>query len=197
MFTVGCTFGSLSFANVCSNMSEDLFGLCNAYCVAKACHTSDPNGSSNSCNILRDKFLQRAGYPIPCLQNPAISVTKKTNGSVYTPEADLKLVVGDGVSWNYTIKNVGNVAVTVNSVVDNVESQTGTGPNPSVTCLSELPATIQPNETLDCSASGTVQKGMYINEVTATALNPHTNSTIQAKATGSYFGIAPGIKITK
>lgn len=179
-----------STTNICSNLSGDLYGLCNSYCIAKQCASSSPNGSQNSCDNLKDKFFQRAGFPVPCLAKPSISVVKKTNGVVEDPTIDYKLLVGSAVNWSYIITNNGNVSVTINSVVDSASL----GSNPTVTCNNPLPAALAVGGVLNCSASGIAQQGQYTNTVTVSASSASGSAT--AEANGSYLGVKPGIAIT-
>ena len=188
------SLGSVGFAASCDNLTGDLFGLCNAFCVAKVCQTSNPNGSAESCNLLSEKFLKRAGYPLPCLEKPAIIVLKKTNGIIYNPTSELKLVVGESVNWSYSIRNLGNVPITINSVVDFV--QVGSEGNPNVTCSPALPTSIGPNNLLECYAQGVVGLGTYVNEVVVHGISSQ-GTNVTARATASYFGVNPGISIKK
>src|ERR1043166_3015405 len=101
-------FGPPGFAGSpgpCDSLTGDLFNLCNAYCVAKKCQTATPKGSAQSCQIIQQQFFQKAGFPLPCLQRPSISVEKKTDGQIFDPLNPLKLIVGTSVNWNYLITN--------------------------------------------------------------------------------------------
>ncbi len=54
---------------VCSGLSGNAFGLCNAYCEAKNCDDSaNRNGSENSCTQIYDNFMKVAGEGVkmPC-----------------------------------------------------------------------------------------------------------------------------------
>ncbi len=51
---------------VCSGLSGNAFGLCNAYCEAKSCYSSENYGSP-SCTQLRSNFERLPGSPeMPC-----------------------------------------------------------------------------------------------------------------------------------
>ena len=52
---------------VCSGLSGNAFGLCNAYCEAKSCYSSENYGSP-SCTQIYDNFMEVAGggAKMPC-----------------------------------------------------------------------------------------------------------------------------------
>jgi hypothetical protein len=170
------------------------YGLCHAYCEVKTCYDNTlRKGSQASCDSILAAYVKQFNSSPPCVQNPAISVEKKTNGIISTASStpQLELLVGSPISWTYSITNTGDTPVTVNSVVD-LGSDNST---PAVTCNTPLPASLAESAVLSCQASGVAEPGPYSNEVTVTATAG--TRTLTATALGAYLGLSPGIQITK
>lgn len=174
---------------------NNLRDMCIDFCVQEKCQslsTSDKDYKNDvrRCDKLADKFLAKAGFPIPCIQKPSLSVQKLTDGLVEgtTP---IKLNVGDPVNWTYNITNNGNTNLTVNTVVD-----TGSDLKPiSVSCNPALPAPLAAGLSMSCNATGTVIPGNYTNKVSVTALDSNSQQ-VSGSDSGAYDGLTSGIKIT-
>ncbi len=95
------------------------------------------------------------------VEEPAISITKKTNDQDVSSSPGPELVVGDSVTWQYIVQNTGNVDLTNVSVVDD---QVGTIACPKTS--------LDAGELMTCTASGTVASGHYQNTATVTAHHP-------------------------
>jgi uncharacterized repeat protein (TIGR01451 family) len=117
-------------------------------------------------------------------QNPAISIDKVTvDGST---EGDGRTIFsGEAISWKYTVTNTGNVTLTAVSVIDDQ--------GVTVSCPK---TTLDPGETMVCTASGTAVAGDYTNLSTATSEGPQ-GQTATDTDTSSYFGADPQISINK
>jgi len=102
-----------------------------------------------------------------------IDIEKYTNGK----DTDEELNVGDKVTWEYVVKNVGNVKLIDVKVVDDKEGE--------ITCPK---TTLDVNETMTCTKDGIVQEGNYTNEATATARDEDGDTTSDSD-TSSYHGV--------
>ena len=106
-----------------------------------------------------------------------IDIEKLTNGSDSDTAPGEKLGVGDKVTWEYIVKNIGNVKLTDIKVVDDKEG--------AVTC----PKTeLDVNESMTCTKEGIVQEGEYANQATATA-NSDGGETTDTD-TSNYTGVS-------
>lgn len=114
------------------------------------------------------------------VENPAISITKKTNNQDITSAPGENLNVGDAVNWSYIIQNTGNVDLSGVSVVDN--------PTTPISCPKN---SLLSGESMTCTASGTVQSGQFTNTATVTA--NHSTGTVSKSDSSWYFGIPRNI----
>ncbi len=108
-----------------------------------------------------------------------IDIKKLTNGQETNSTSKIKLNVGDKVTWDYIVKNIGNVKLTNIRVVDDKEG--------NITC----PKTeLDVNESMTCSKDGVVQEGEYENQatVTATSEGGTVNDTSDTTKSG-YIGV--------
>ncbi len=98
MAAVVCGISTSALSGPCDGLTGDLQGLCNAFCVAKNCASpTSSKGSTNSCNVLKNNFTQKAGYAPPCLTT-LISVCPSTIG-----------LKAGGKARSFTITNNGSV----------------------------------------------------------------------------------------
>ena len=52
---------------VCDEVSNSLFGLCNAYCEAMDCDYESPNASEKACEAALSNYMKKSGgEPPPC-----------------------------------------------------------------------------------------------------------------------------------
>ena len=111
---------------------------------------------------------------------PSIDVEKRTNGE----DADNvgegpTLIVGDTVTWQYTVTNTGDVTL-VNIVLN--DDQIGV-----ISCpLNTLTA----GASMICTATGTVTEGPYENNATASGMSSYTEKTVNDSDLSHYTGIA-------
>ncbi|MDF1514184.1 MAG: hypothetical protein P1S60_10285, partial [Anaerolineae bacterium] len=114
---------------------------------------------------------------------PGIHIEKTTNES----DADMlpgpAILVGDPVTWKYTISNTGNGVLDNIRVMDDVLG--------AMTCPS---STLAPQTSMSCETTGLAVKGGYTNTgtVTATLLS---GSEISAEDASHYFGAEPAITL--
>ena len=104
-----------------------------------------------------------------------IDIEKLTNGNDSDAAPGEKLGVGDKVTWEYKVKNAGNVKLTDIKVVDDKEG--------TISC----PKTeLDVNEIMICTKDGIVQEGAYENQATATANSDggETSDTDKSHYTG-------------
>ena len=104
--------------------------------------------------------------PTPTPSNPAIDVEKFTNGFDADVAPGPYVSAGETVKWEYVVKNKGDVALSGIKVTDDKVS--------SVSCPK---TSLQPGESITCSASGSAISGQYVN-------------------TGSVVGYAGSVKVS-
>lgn len=141
---------------------------------------SFPSGSAVSAFITEEQKDNNAflvGHLSSVLvERPQILLTKKTNGLDISSVANAQsLYVGDPVTWQYIVQNSGNTALTNITVTDS--------PSETISCPK---TTLAAGEVMTCTASGTVQSGLFSN--TATARGNHTTGSVQATDSSFYIG---------
>ncbi len=106
-----------------------------------------------------------------------IDIEKHTNGkdSDAAPGAELK--VGQSVTWEYIVTNRGNVPLDNITVVDDKEG--------TISCPKD---SLDVNESMTCTKSGTVKEGHYENQATVTAHNDNTGD-VKDSDTSHYTGV--------
>jgi len=95
-----------------------------------------------------------------------IDIEKHTNGKDSDTAPGENLGVGDKVTWEYIVKNIGNVKLINIEVKDDKEG--------IITCPKDE---LDVNETMTCTKEGIVKEGAYENQATATATDEHGNDT--------------------
>ncbi len=111
------------------------------------------------------------------VEQPDITVTKKTNGQDISSAPGPDIYVGNPVNWTYIIQNTGNVALTEISVIDS--------PVITISCPS---TTLAPGASMTCTASGTATEGQFENTATVMGTTP-TNSVVSDTDSSWYNGI--------
>ena len=147
-----------------------------------------PGGSPVSYFVTEER-KDNSAYLIASLssvlvEEPDVTLTKKTNDQDVSSAPGPELVVGDSVTWDYIVQNTGNVDLTNVQVVDD---QVG-----SITCPSNA---LDSGESMTCTASGTVVEGQYHNQATVTA--SHSTGSVSDSDESWYFGVQPGIDVEK
>ncbi len=115
---------------------------------------------------------------------PSIDIEKATNGADADTASGPTIRVGDPVTWTYNVTNTGESTLTDISVTDDQ--------GVAVTCPA---ATLQPGESMICTASGIAVAGQYRNvgNVTADA----NGRTVTDSDPSHYIGFVPPIDIEK
>jgi hypothetical protein len=133
--------------------------------------------------------------PLP--QNAAISLNKVTVDGISAGDG-LNILIGESITWKYTVKNTGNVTLFSITVTDDqsVDIDCNGGMN---TTSDHIIASMVPNATVVCTASGTATAGQYNNQGNVTALPPTSmpQTPITDDDTSSYFGADPQIAVAK
>ncbi|WP_369799647.1 hypothetical protein [Methanosarcina sp. MTP4] len=112
---------------------------------------------------------------------PEIDIEKSTNGEDADAPPGLSYVVGAPIEWTYVVTNTGDVTLT-NIVVTDDQGVT-------VSCPTD---TLDPGESITCTATGTAMVGQYANNGTATGY--YDGMTATDTDPSHYFGIdAPGV----
>ena len=127
--------------------------------------------------------------------DPQISIEKVTEHGGVQGDA-LRVVVGEAISWRYTVTNTGNVSLANVTVTD---SEAGVTPT-LVSGDDNSNNRLDLGETWIYTATGTAVQGSYANTGTAsgqfTDAAGHTRSDTEADGS-SYFGANPQIHINK
>jgi len=104
--------------------------------------------------------------------DPAVSIDKLTDG-----EDGPELPVGCSVEWTYEVTNEGNIELESVAVSDDQGVQ--------VSCPQD---TLEPGESMTCTASGTVTEGAYSNVGTVTA-SAQVDNDLEESDDSSYLGV--------
>lgn len=107
---------------------------------------------------------------------PALTLEKTTEGVDADTPPGPSLAVGDPVDWEYLVENVGSETVSDIAVTDDQ--------GVTVTCPG---STLDPGESMTCTASGTVEPGQYANVGAASGLLPD-ETPVAASDPSHYFG---------
>ena len=120
-----------------------------------------------------------------CYTGARIAIKKKVNGQDANTPPGPKIVKDATVTWTYIVTNTGGTVLTAVAVTD---SQ-----GVAVTCPK---TTLQPDESMTCTASGKVVTGQYCNVGEATGTAPGS-VRVSASDPACYFGIWPDVQIEK
>ncbi len=107
-----------------------------------------------------------------------IDIQKLTNGKDSDTAPGEQLSVGDSVTWEYIVKNAGNVELSNIAVTDDKEG--------SISCPKD---SLDVNESMTCTKSGTVQEGQYENEATVTA-SSEDGAEVKGSDSSHYVGVS-------
>jgi uncharacterized repeat protein (TIGR01451 family) len=107
---------------------------------------------------------------------PAIDIEKATNGEDADEPTGPKVDEGSTINWTYEVTNIGNVTLTNVAVTDDQ--------NVSVTCPKD---TLDPGESMTCTAQGVAVLGQYANLGTVTGVSP-TGKQVTDTDPSHYFG---------
>lgn len=117
---------------------------------------------------------------------PGIRIEKLINGEDADDSAHaVQLMVGDAVLWSFVVTNVGDVALSDVSVTDSVIR--------NVSCPK---TTLDPGESMTCTASGIAEQGLDCDTGTATGTSPQS-TTVTSSDSACYQGNTALITIEK
>jgi hypothetical protein len=108
--------------------------------------------------------------------NPGLKIQKLTNGQHDTQGPGASLAVGSTVTWSYIVMNTGQVALSGITVTDD-----------KVGAIACPKTTLQPGESMTCTANGTVGACQYVNTGTAVG-TPPSGPDVTVQDWGFYFG---------
>lgn len=117
--------------------------------------------------------------------NPHIGIEKRTEGQDADTPPGPDLLVGSPVHWTYVITNFGDVPLTGIVVADDYDVV--------ITCPK---TSLEPEESMTCTGSGTAVAGQYRNVGTATG-QPPCGPVMTATDPSHYYGRTPDIGIEK
>lgn len=122
---------------------------------------------------------------------PAIDVEKMTNGEDADSPTGPALVVGSTVTWTLAVNNPGNVTLRLVDVMDDSGTTLDTSDDQLVCSFLRL----KPNDPQNCSITGTVMVGQYMNQGLAEGI---FNSNVYSDTDDShYLGIQPALILEK
>jgi uncharacterized repeat protein (TIGR01451 family) len=114
-----------------------------------------------------------------------ITIEKQTNGYDADSPPGPYISVGNPVNWTYEVSNSGDTVLSDIYVIDNQ--------GVTVTCLE---TSLDPDDSMTCTASGTAQIGQYSNTATVYG-TPPVGEVVSDSDTSHYFGTSPAIDIEK
>lgn len=128
----------------------------------------------------------------PLDDSPVIVLEKATNGVDADVPPGVMLVVGEPVTWTYTITNVGTVSITSLSLVDSSPDVT-----PTLVSGDEVnPGIFDVGEVWVYRANGIAVTGQYSNTATAVGLDVG-GEVITVTDVSHYFGMGAAIDLEK
>jgi plastocyanin len=118
---------------------------------------------------------------------PALALQKSTNGQDADTAPGPSVLVGETVTWTYSVRNSGNV--TLFNVVVSDDNGTPADDNDDFTVCTI--ASLDPGGSETCSAEGTATEGQYANLGTATGSPQGDLPEVSASDPSHYFGVLP------
>jgi uncharacterized repeat protein (TIGR01451 family) len=116
-----------------------------------------------------------------------VTIKKLTNGVDTSVSPTPHILVGQPVSWTYTVTNIGNLQLTGVAVTDS-------DPTLVISCPG---TTLAPAGTMTCTASGTAKAGAYTNTGYVEGTPSGFTEKVQNSFVSGYIGANPSIQITK
>jgi hypothetical protein len=111
-------------------------------------------------------------------QAPAIDIEKATNGEDADTPTGPQIAIGAPVEWTYVVTNTGDQPLAGVTVTDDQ--------GVAVTCPQ---ATLEPGESMTCTASGIAEEGQYANIGTTTGQPQPTGPTVTDSDPSHYIGV--------
>jgi hypothetical protein len=114
--------------------------------------------------------------PLPPHPGPGIDIIKLTNGEDADKAPGPSIPIGGTVTWEYLVTNTGNVELTGIEVEDDQEG--------AVSCPHD---SLEPGETMTCTATGTAKACQYTNAGTVSGMAP-SGAVVNDSDISHYFG---------
>jgi hypothetical protein len=111
---------------------------------------------------------------------PAIDIEKATNGQDADQAPGPSIDEGGAVTWTYVVTNTGQVKLNSVAVTDDQEG--------SIACPK---SSLQPGESMTCTANGTAELGQYANLGSVTGTPQGGGSPVSDSDPSHYNGTAP------
>jgi hypothetical protein len=124
--------------------------------------------------------------------NPSAQLLVKINGQDANTPPGPVILVGEPVTWTYTVVNNGNIALSSIVVKDNNGTPADPSDDPAICSIPDL----GPAASTTCSFSGTAMAGQYANLGSLTAIPPMGPLVISSDLS-HYYGAPPGIGLLK
>jgi LPXTG-site transpeptidase (sortase) family protein len=125
--------------------------------------------------------------------NPAVGISKLTNGPGGTPQDGPFILTGQDVTWTYIITNSGDEVLADLTVVDDNGTAANPGDDLQVCTFASL--SVGASQTCTLTLPGGAQQGTYTNSATVTGVAGSV--TVTASDASSYFGASPAVGIIK
>ena len=122
---------------------------------------------------------------------PEITLQKTTNGVDANEPTGPFIPLGDPVEWEYIVTNTGNTTLERIRVIDTVVDPPSSGPE--VDCPS---ATLEPDDSMTCTADGTAEAGQYANVAAVAAVDTY-GTAVGDDDPDHYFGEDSSIAVVK
>jgi plastocyanin len=118
-------------------------------------------------------------------QHLELTLQKYTNGIDADTTPGIYILVGETVTWTYTVSNTGSVPLSNITITDD----NGTPGNPGDDFTVCTTASLAPDQASTCIATGTATAGQFTNLGTATATPPAGLDDVSATDPSNYFGV--------
>lgn len=141
--------------------------------------------------LLAFSWLQSAQASVLQQEPNQVTLDKLTNGPGGMPQDNPFILVGNVVTWTYTITNSGTVDLTAIVVTDDNGTPADPADDLAVCSVGSLLA----GQSTNCTATGTAQPGAYTNIGSVQALSGAV--PVSDTDSSGYFGAAPAIEIEK
>ena len=186
-----CTLASLPVSPPLSDCTKTSIAVAGPYentgTVSASITVSAPDGTSKTVTVTASNIDHYTGV------DPRLTLVKTTNGLNSDTPPGAYVLVGDPVSWTYTVSNAGNVPLSHISIVDDREGS-----------ICTIDAVGVGQSASPCIRSGTAKAGAYTNTGTAsttieTVLPGAQKKQVPVSASNvdHYFGADPRMTLVK
>ncbi|MBL7199457.1 MAG: hypothetical protein ISS56_04860 [Anaerolineae bacterium] len=124
--------------------------------------------------------------------NPGVTLEKRTNGQDADAAPGPYILVGDPATWEYAVRNTGNVTLTGITLVDDNGTLRDAGDDWTACTIPSL----GPGLSETCAAGTTAKSGQYGNSGSVTG-SPPVGPDVVASDPSHYYGAQPAIDVEK